>query len=216
MPLYKEERIGQNAKLLIWHITEEFNDLFDEVALTDKNMVRMMSMKSEQHQRGFLSVRKLLQHAGYTDFDMYYTETGKPRLKDNRHISISHSHDYSTILLSDTVTGLDLEVMRDKVIRIAHKYTSDEEENWLVASAPDYTEKLTAIWGAKESIFKIRNEIGISFKDHISVAGLDKATGRGIARLDFESEIHDFAIRYQTFDPYVLVYAYPIEDAGNL
>jgi hypothetical protein len=31
-------------------------------------------MKSEMHQRGFLSVRKLLQTAGYTDFDLYYDE----------------------------------------------------------------------------------------------------------------------------------------------
>jgi hypothetical protein len=34
------------------------------------------SMKSHLHQCGFLSVRKLLQEAGYNDLDLYYDELG--------------------------------------------------------------------------------------------------------------------------------------------
>jgi hypothetical protein len=50
-------------------------------------------MKSELHQRGFLSVRKLLQEASYNDFDLSYDELG-PHLKDGKHISITHSYQF--------------------------------------------------------------------------------------------------------------------------
>jgi hypothetical protein len=55
------------------------------VQLNEKNCIRLEGMKSEMHQRGFLS--KLLQTAGYTDFDLYYDELGKPHLKDDKYIS---------------------------------------------------------------------------------------------------------------------------------
>jgi phosphopantetheinyl transferase len=208
MPLHSEQHIGQHTQILIWEITEAFEDLFDEVALTDFNMVRLMSMKSEQHQRGFLSVRKLLGAAGYSDFDLFYDETGKPHLKDGRHISISHSHGYSAIILSDTVAGIDLELVRDKIIRIADKFTSDSEEIYLNPVNEEYVSQLTVIWGVKEAIFKIRNEVGISFKDHISVAGFTMNDESTTAKLDFENTHRHFDIRFCKIKNYILVYAF--------
>lgn len=216
MPLYEEQHIGHVTTLLIWKIEEEFNDLFDEVRLTDMNMVRLMSMKSEQHQRGFLSVRKLLNYAGYSDFDLTYDATGKPHLNDGRHISISHSHGFSAILLSNTAAGLDLELMRDKIVRIADKFTSDEEEKYLDPAAPDYVAKLTVAWGVKEAIFKIRNEIGISFKDHITTFPFDLGSGSATARLDFENVHRHFDVKFQHVEDHMLVYAFETRDEKSL
>jgi hypothetical protein len=46
-------------------------------------------MKSEMHQRAFLSVRMLLQQVGHTDFDLYYDAFGKPHLKERITFSIT-------------------------------------------------------------------------------------------------------------------------------
>jgi hypothetical protein len=46
------------------------------VVVNDSNLIRLQGMKSHLHQRGFLSVRKLLQEAGYNDLDLYYDELG--------------------------------------------------------------------------------------------------------------------------------------------
>jgi hypothetical protein len=56
-------------------ITESYQELFDNVVVNDKPYPTQ-GMKSHLHQRGFLSVRKLLQEAGYNDFDLYYDELG--------------------------------------------------------------------------------------------------------------------------------------------
>ena len=60
-------------------------------------------MKSDLHQRGFLSVRHLLKEVGYSDADLIYDEFGKPHLKDGKHISITHSFTFSAIIISDTL-----------------------------------------------------------------------------------------------------------------
>jgi 4'-phosphopantetheinyl transferase len=60
MPLYKTINFSPTIQILVWKITETFDDLFDQVVLNDINMIRLKNMKSELHQRGFLSVRKLL------------------------------------------------------------------------------------------------------------------------------------------------------------
>ena len=163
-------------------------------------------MKSEMHRRGFLSVRKLLEYNGYNDFDLYYDAFGKPHLHDGRHISITHSHEFSAIILSDTNTGIDIEKQREKIKVIADKFTAPLEETYLDTETSDYISKLTVIWGAKESIFKIRNEIGISFKDHISVLPFKIAKGKATAILDFnEIETH-FPVYFEEIENFTLVY----------
>ena len=81
MPLYTSFTVAKNTQVLVWKITESYNELFRAVQLKDFCMARLEGMRSESHQRGFLSVRMLLQTAGYTDFDLYYNDDGKPHLK---------------------------------------------------------------------------------------------------------------------------------------
>ena len=205
MPLYKTITLNDKTKILVWKITESFEQLFAEVQLNDKNTIRLNSMKSQMHQRGFLSVRKLLQEAGYTDFDLYYDEFGKPHLHDGKHISITHSHVFSAIILSDEIVGIDIELQREKIIKIADKFNNCAI-NYLTLE--DYIKKLTVIWGAKEAIFKIRNEAGISFKDHIKVKGFEIYENETLAELHFNSIIKEFKIYFEEFENFTLVYAF--------
>jgi 4'-phosphopantetheinyl transferase len=182
-------------------------ELSTEVNLNPKNQQRINGMKSELHQRAFLSVRKLLQLKGYTDFDLEYDQYGKPHLKEGKHISISHSHEYATIIISDEITGIDIESQRDKIIKIAPKFAEIELE-YLDKENQDYIRKLTVIWGVKESIFKIRNEAGISFKDHIYVQPFEIEAQSGIANLHFQNKAIQFSYHFIEIDNFTLVYAF--------
>ena len=102
MPIYQTITHNSATKIYIWKIEESFETLLNEVVLNHNSQVRLNGMKSELHQRGFLSVRKLLQHAGYSDLDLYYDAFGKPHLNDGKHISITHSHEFSAIILNNT------------------------------------------------------------------------------------------------------------------
>ena len=91
MPLYKTIRVNDFTKVLIWKIEESLEDLTVGIELTKPNQKRVDAMKSILHQQGFMSIRQLLKQAGYADADVFYDEFGKPYLKDNNYISITHS-----------------------------------------------------------------------------------------------------------------------------
>ena len=209
MPLYKTINFSSTTQILVWEITESYEQLFDEVQLNEKNLLRLSGMKSQLHQRAFLSVRKLLQEAGYSDFDLYYDESGKPHLKDGKFISISHSHELSAIIISDQKTGIDIEMQREKIIRIADKFVNNKELHRLKSfDDQDYIKKLTVKWGAKEAIFKIRNEPGISFKDHIQVNSFEIRDKKTTALLEIENTKQQFSIYFEEIENFTLVYAF--------
>lgn len=206
MPLHHVIRHNENTQIYIWKITESERQLRSEVELNERNQMRIQTMKSELHRRGFLSVRKLLEYNGYSDFDLYYDETGKPHLHDGKHISITHSHEFSAIVLSDTNIGIDMEKQREKIRIIADKFTAPLEEAYLDREAPDYTGKLTVIWGTKEAIFKIRNEIGISFKDHIALLPFEITDQKATAILGFNAKESQFSVYFEEIECFTLVY----------
>ncbi len=208
MPLLKTINCNPTTEILLWKITESLAELSAEVTLNPKNQERFNGMKSELHQRAFLSVRKLLQLKGYTDFDLEYDQFGKPHLKDGKHISISHSHEFATVIISDEITGIDIELQRDKIIRIAPKFAEKELEFLDEENQQECIRKLTVIWGVKESIFKIRNEAGISFKDHIHVQPFEIGEQSGIADLHFQNKSIQFRYHFIEIDHFILVYAF--------
>lgn len=167
-------------------------------------------MKSEIHQRAFLSIRKLLALAGYSDFDLEYDAFGKPHLVDGRYISITHSHHFSAIIVSNEPVGIDIEMQRNIILKIAHKFVNDQELNRLQKTdLAEYIKKLTVKWGAKEAIFKIKNEKGISFKDHIQVTPFELNETPTSAILSYRGLDEKFTIHFSELDTnFTLVYAF--------
>ena len=207
MPLHKIIHINENTTAYFWHITEDVTSLFRAVSLRDTSLFRLEGMKSEEHQRGFLAVRMLLQHLGYTDYDLTYDEAGKPHLSDGKHISISHSHEFSCICISNKLMGIDLEKLKEKTLKIAPRFM--EVKHLENLSTLEQIEKSTVIWGVKESIFKIKNEKGISFPEHIFEDEFCFSDGKCSAELRFNNQIEKFTIQFYKVEDYIFVCAFP-------
>lgn len=209
MPLHKVVILSPNTKLYLWKITEELDFLYENVRLKDSSLQRLEGMKSESHQKGFLAVRMLLQHNDYTDFDLYYDEFGKPHIKPQGcsikdvEISISHSHDFSAIVISEQKIGIDLEILKDKTLILAPRYMDVSHLKNL--SKEDELIKATVVWGIKESVFKIKNEIGISFKDHIFENDFNLADKKCTVELRFNDKIEHFDVVFDFIENYVFV-----------
>ncbi|WP_289058018.1 4'-phosphopantetheinyl transferase superfamily protein [uncultured Flavobacterium sp.] len=214
MPLFQTIQFNETTKILIWEITESFDELYKRVTLKEKTQRRLDGMKSQMHQRAFLSVRMLIQEMGFTDKDLHYDEFGKPYFDCDNHISITHSYHFAAIIISKEKVGIDMELQREKIQRIADKFT-DYECDYLESNfTEEYIKKLTVIWGAKEAIFKIRNEKGISFKDHINVNNFSLRENQTQASLHFDNLVKDFDVHYQEIKSdnfegtFTLVYAF--------
>ena len=70
-------------------------------------------------------------------------------------------------------------------------------------------EKATVIWGVKESIFKIKNEKGISFPEHIFEDEFDLKDGKCTAKLHFNNQIEKFKVNFYQIEDYIFVCAFP-------
>lgn len=204
MPLYKTIQANEHTSILIWKIDESFNELISTVDLNERSQNRINCMKSELHQRGFLSVRHLLKEAGYSDFDLFYTEDGKPHLKNGKKISITHSYTFSAIIISDTLVGIDMEKNRDKIERIASKFIG-EESTFLTQE--NRIEQLTVIWGAKESLFKIHPDGGLLFKTHLPIDPFKLEDGVTKGWIKKDSFYENYTIKFEQIEGFTLVYA---------
>ena len=207
MPLYKTVENSETFQIYIWKIEESESWLSRGIVLTPHCQSRLGGMKSELHRRGFMSIRHLLAQAGYTDADLFYDEVGKPHLKDGTYISITHSFEFTGIILSrKQEVGIDIEKQRDKILRIAHRFTPVKEYRTL-ANDQALIRKLTMVWGAKESIYKIMGIHGLSFLNHIRVSEFDMDQGRTSAGVLIKGISREFEISFMEFEGFTLAYA---------
>ncbi|SHI62169.1 4'-phosphopantetheinyl transferase superfamily protein [Mesonia phycicola] len=205
MALYKTITVDELTKVFIWKIEESFEWLSKDVKLTDHCQKRVDGMKSEIHKRGFMSIRHLLAEAGYTDFDLFYDEKGKPHLNDGKYISITHSFEFSGIIVSNKPIGIDIEKQRDKILKIANKFTPLEEYHTL-ANEEAIIRKLTIVWGAKEGIYKLVGIPGLLFLHHIYVEDFSFDEEELSARLNYQGEQTNFKLNYLEFEGFTCVY----------
>ncbi len=208
MPLYKTIQPNSQTTVKIWKITEPFTDLIQSVDLKPKSLQRVLGMKSELHQRGFLSVRHLLKEFGYTDVELHYDSNGKPYLKDGKYISITHSFTFSAIIISDFKIGIDIEKQRDKIVRIANRFIGYENQ-YLVKKDSDYVKKLTTIWCIKESLYKLFATPGLSFKQHTLVIPFTFSDETTTAWIDYKDKKHRFNANYFEFEGFTCAYVFP-------
>ncbi len=207
MPLYKTITVDQDTFAAIWKVEESEENLWNNVELTPHCQARFNGMKSQLHRRAFLSIRHLLAQYGYTDFDLIYDENGKPHLRDGKYISITHSHNFTGLIISSSAeVGIDIEMQRDKILRIAHKFTPLEEYRTMANTAA-VIRKLTIVWGAKESLYKILSEKGLSFLNHIDVKDFSFDSFETTAEINYQGHTSAYQIYFLEFEDFTCVYA---------
>ncbi|AFL80883.1 phosphopantetheinyl transferase [Aequorivita sublithincola DSM 14238] len=206
MPLYKTITVNPNTKVFIWKIEESFEALSDGILLTENCNNRVNNMKSDLHRRGFMSIRHLMALEGFTDLDLYYDENGKPHLTGDKHISITHSFNFAAIIISDAEVGIDIEMQRNKILRIAHKFTPIEEYRTM-ANDDALMRKLTIVWCAKESLYKSFAEKGVSFLENIYVEDFRLDDSETTAIVTYEEKQQKYNVDFLEFEEFTCAYA---------
>lgn len=164
MGLLYQDDINENCKLAIWKIEEDESFFLEKVPL---HRTVTHPHKRLQHLAG----RYLLQFL-FPDFPInliQIADTKKPYLADEQyHFSISHCGSYAAVIVSKTNrVGIDIEMLQSTVLRIQHKFVSDEEYKSL---QPTTLKNFTQIWSAKEAVFKWYGLGAVDFKRHIQLS----------------------------------------------
>ena len=201
MPLFKSIKVNSKTSVHIWKITEDPTQLASGLFLTSESKARVTGMKSQIHRCGYLSVRHLLALENYSDVDLFYDEWGKPHLNDGRQVSITHSFDYAAIIVSDKPVGIDIEKVRPKVVKIASKFIGSEW-SYLEQHGDYFVRHLTAIWCAKESLYKRFAIAGLSFKNHLHILDFHPQDKVFFGECRFDNMLHRYQLSQLSLGEY--------------
>lgn len=163
MALYKQWHPEPGTAIAIWKV-EEPEDFF--VRETGFHSNRKHAIRRIEHVTG----RFLLRHLdpGFPIHKIEISPLRKPFLPpaENRHFSISHSFPYIAAAISRTKNiGVDIQIFRDKIIRLQHKFLSEKEQEHF----HNDTGKLTLAWSVKEAVFKWYGVGELDFIGHMPI-----------------------------------------------
>ena len=202
MPLYSKKSIDKDTVLVVWEISEPFDELINQVDLNPLSKIRVDKFTSEKRKVEFVCSRIILQEMGYSDFDLTYREDGAPLLK-GKYISISHTSEFVAVIVSGKKIGLDIEKNRKQIFRISHKFISAEEANMFDSTS---IEILSIIWNCKEAMFKLCDKTGIDFIKNLHVTSISLESSSVEGKLIFDNEIKMVKGKIDIFSNHTLVY----------
>ena len=169
MSLFTNRQVSSRGKLGIWHITESLEELLKMKHFSEENLSLLNTFFYEHRKKEWLVARILAEQLSEEkNSRIIYDEHNKPFLENSKkHISISHSHNFLAVILDEYETGIDIELIKPKVLRIKEKFMSDEELNSL--QKENLAEQLTVYWCAKESLYKLYGKKELAFKENLSI-----------------------------------------------
>ncbi len=209
MPIQLLIQVQADVELGVWKITESPEELVSQLMLNDKEYAYYKSLRSGSRELQWLSsrvlLRKMIRATEFIDFRVDCNE--KPYLFNfPHHFSISHSRHFAAVMISECcLVGVDIEEIQPKIERIAHKFMSDIELDFL--GTDHRIEQLYACWTAKEALYKLYGKKGVSFKDHILLNPFTYAeTGEILAILATPDLYKRFTIGYRVFGGYMMAW----------
>lgn len=210
MSLVYLRELDQHTKFAIWRIEEDEQTLAEQLQLDEIEEQKLMSLSNGKRRLHWLATRVLLRTLINTTayIDCPSDKNGKPYLANfPEKISLTHSFDYAGAIVSSTgEVGIDMELIKSKVERIAHKFLKEQELSF-ISNDKNRIEQLYACWSAKEAVYKLQGNIGVSFLHNMTIAPFEYEE-EGILRLYLTSEKHNrsFDVYYEKFNDYLLAY----------
>jgi 4'-phosphopantetheinyl transferase len=159
----------------------------------------LLSKREVEKQGAVYALRGLL---NTNDISTDYTPFGKPFVKGRpEHISVSHSHDMLAVTVNkNEPTGVDIELLRDKVLTVRHKFLNELETR----TAGNDVLKLMTIWAAKEALYKVYGLKKVDFKSNLSV---ELKSGNSISGTIHIGDLKkSYLLHSEKLGNYILVY----------
>ena len=201
MPLLNDLVPNDSLICKLWRIedSEQIMDPNNELDTIDYQIY--LKKKVHHMKRQFLAARKLITLVD-SDLKVTYKED-IPLLSDNRNISISHSENMATILISENKgIGIDVERINNKVNSIKSKFLNQKEINYL--NGYEESRNLTRAWTAKEAIYKALRMPGIIFSENILIEEFNNESTTGIGKFISSDQETIFKLYFYDLDDYCL------------
>jgi 4'-phosphopantetheinyl transferase EntD len=208
MPLHKIEWTSHRCGWALWNITET-EDVLVAMAHPEvcPNDIHSPSKRLEWL-AGRILLKQLLARDGLAYHGLHKDTFGKPFLDGYPHpISLSHSYPYVAAQIDlQHAVGIDVEQPKDKLLRVAHRVLDRAEEE---DAGKDIT-KNCIYWCAKEALYKIYGQRGLTFSKHLRIQPFVLSrSGHLIGKISAPGADRLINLGYLVEKDFVLVYTRP-------
>ncbi|NGM60941.1 4'-phosphopantetheinyl transferase superfamily protein [Sphingobacterium sp. SGG-5] len=209
MALAYLRELDHDTRFAIWKIEETAEELLSKLQLDEEEKCRLQQMSKGKRSLHWLATRVLLRYLLQTDQYIHCPSdaNGKPYLPDYPYqISLTHSFDFAGVMLSTKgACGIDLELIKEKVVRIREKFLKPEELQFI--RKEDEVAQMYACWCAKEAVYKLQGNRGVSFLHDMTIHPFTyRAQGVMTVDLFKAQQKFSFQVYYEKFQDYMLGY----------
>ena len=207
MAIYRKYQQG-DLTVAVWKVdetVEQLRSMFHQFSVYEEGFVRFSAEKRKQE---WLAVRVLLKEMLGEEKSIAYLPSGKPYLEDgSMHVSFSHTHGYVAVALHPFAeVGVDIEQYGTRVQRVASRFIREDEK--VSIASGDEIVGLLLHWSAKETMFKLMDDQGVDFIDHLRVLPFLQEESGTFKACEYRSDKEmEFLIHYDTHPDYVLTFA---------
>jgi len=203
-----------HSHILLWKIEEDANYYLQHLKLTPYDLAEIDKFLVEKRKLQWYASRYTLKQILNTNeiVHLHKNELGKPFILDSHlELSLSHTNAITAAITNPSLkVGIDVEHIKEKVKRVANKFTTEiETEKMTVENEIAY---LITIWSAKESLYKLYGNKRLDFRDHILLQSFELSERGEIEGLiEKDSFKKALKVQYQILGDHVLTYVEDIE-----
>lgn len=193
MPLTRIEEIGTKARLALWEMTEDVNDL------PRPEGVDLSGIHSDSRLKERLVTYALL-HAmtSRNDIIINHLPSGQP-VVDGYKISLSHTRGWAAMILSEEAeaVGIDIEYYSDRVNKVAQRFIRPDEQS-------DSLAYRLINWSVKETVYKALSSEDLRFYE-MKLDAFKASTGGSVKVTDLKVS-KELNVSYVLNEAYVMTW----------
>lgn len=213
MPLFQKINAADGTITAFWEITESEAELLQLYSPTSRELEFYYKFKTEKRKH-FLATRVLAAQL-FPDSTIEKDAYGKPYFPNlHAQFSWAHSGKFAAFTAHPSrSTGIDIEILRDKIAVIAPKFCNSNELE-KIHSRVNKLETLTLIWGCKECMYKFYGKKEIDFKEQMLVFPFDYLPKGGLikSKLRIGNKEFFFELNYLEIEKHLAVWISNVSD----
>ena len=186
-----------NNHIYVWKMTSSYEDQIKNPLLKSAELISAKELKNEKRKKEFLSSRIALKNIFNKDLELKHHKSGKPFIKETKHLSISHSSNFLALAFGEENIGIDIEKPQNRMVKLMPKILSEIE--FMEFKKEPSMDLACKVWGAKEAILKYVGDKNLNYKEDIKVKNI---------HLGFATYLKmNFKVEFEKIENMILTYA---------
>jgi len=190
------KKLNENNHIYVWRLTSTCSDFIDNPLVSQQEFQALEKIKSDKRKTEFLATRIALKELFSNTLELKHHDSGRPYIKEVKHISISHSHQYIAIAFGDENIGIDIEKPQEKMLKLIPRILSEKEYEEFQKNPS--TELACKLWGTKESILKYIGDKNLNYRDDIKIETNESAKAKYLDQ--------NFDVHFENIEGVILTY----------